>query len=110
MGKYHYNHTPMGHCFASYAYTKRFNDLNEGIANKHMCTDNSLFYDVSFPKSFWYIGSFLGTCSKNGEVLHLEKFKFCQQEVKFLRFHLEWEGYQPTGNRLAAIRDFPILS
>lgn len=45
---------------------------------------------------------------KNGVTLNQEKFKFCKRKVEFVGFHLDWDSYHPTADRLAAIRDFPM--
>ena len=48
------------------------------------------------------------TCSRHGVTLSPEKFKFGRREVDFCGFHVEWEGFHPSDEMIAAIRDFPM--
>ena len=44
-GHFRYLRTPMGHCSAGDAYTKRFDDAIQGIGRKYKCVDDTLLYD-----------------------------------------------------------------
>ena len=107
-GRYQYCRTPMGHCSATDAYTKRFDDAVADFPRKHKCVDDTLLYDSSIEGAFWHTYNFLELCAKKGITLKPEKFKFCCREVEFVGFHLGWEEYRPTEDRLTAIRDFAM--
>ena len=107
-GRYQYRRTPMGHCSASDAYTRRFDDAIQDVPRKYKCVDDTLLYDSSIEEAFWHTYDFLVTCAKKGITLKPEKFQFCRREVDFVGFHLGWDSYKPTENSLAAIRSFPM--
>ena len=107
-GRYQYLRTPMGHCAAPDAYTKRFDDAIAGIERKYKCIDDTLLYDESVEKSFWHTYDFLEMCANSGVTLNPEKFAFCRREVEFVGYDLGWESYHPSSDRLAAVRDFPM--
>ncbi|KAK4327848.1 hypothetical protein Pmani_001697 [Petrolisthes manimaculis] len=109
-GRYQYCRTPMGHCSATDAYTKRFDDAVTDLPRKHKCVDDTLLYDSSVEGAFWHTYEFLELCAKKGITLKPEKFSFCKREVEFVDFHLGWEEYRPTEDRLAAIRNFTVPS
>lgn len=58
--------------------------------------------------AFWHVYDFSEVCAKAGVTLKPEKFRFCQREVDFVGYHLDWDTYKPTTERLAAIRDFKM--
>ena len=93
----------MGHCSSSDAYTRRFDDIIEHIPRKMKCVDDVLLHDNSIESSFWHTYNFLETCSQKGITLKPEKFNFCKREVGFVGFHIGWDAYRPTEERLSAI-------
>ncbi|XP_063888612.1 uncharacterized protein K02A2.6-like [Scylla paramamosain] len=105
-GRFRYLRTPMGHCSTGDAYTKRFDDAIQGIVRKHKCIDDTLLYDSNIEDAFWHTYEFLATCAAKGITLKPEKFQFARREVDFVGFHLGWEEYKPTDERLAAIKSF----
>ena len=107
-GRYQYCRTPMGHCSASDAYTKRFDDAVCDFPRKHKCVDDTLLYDEGVEEAFWHTYAFLELCAERGITLNPEKFRFCRRDIDFVGYHLSWEGYRPTDDRLAAIRDFKM--
>lgn len=100
----------MGHCSATDAYTKRFDDAVSGFPRKHKCVDDTLLYDSNIKDAFWHTYDFLELCAKKGVTLKPEKFMFCRREVKFGGYHLGWDGFKATEDRLAAIWDFTMAS
>ncbi|XP_076058554.1 uncharacterized protein LOC143035571 [Oratosquilla oratoria] len=107
-GRYQYCRTPMGHCAAGDAYTKRFDDAIIDLPRKYKCVDDTLLYDAGIEEAFWHAYDFLEVCAKAGVTLKPEKFRFCQREVDFAGYHLDWDTYKPTTERLTAIRDFKM--
>lgn len=73
-GRYQYHRTPMSHCSASEAYTRRFDDANHGISREYMCVD-----DASIKDAFWHSYDFLETCAERTIALKPEKFPFCKK-------------------------------
>ena len=76
--------------------------------HKHKCVDDTLLYDCSIEGAFWHIYDFLELCAKKDIILKPEKFRFCCREMEFVSFHLGWEEYRPTEDRLTAVRDFTM--
>ena len=107
-GRFQYRRTPMGHCSASDAYTRRFDDAIQDVPRKYKCVDDTLLHDSSVEEAFWHTYDFLVTCAEKGITLKPEKFQFCRREVDFVGFHLGWDSYKPTEDSLAAIRRFPM--
>ncbi|XP_076036521.1 uncharacterized protein LOC143022265 [Oratosquilla oratoria] len=107
-GRYRYCRTPMGHCAAPDAYTRRYDDAIAGIPRKFKCVDDTLLYDASVEDAFWHTYDFLETCAMKGVTLKTEKFRFCRRQVDFVGFHVGWDAYKPTEERLAAIRNFDM--
>jgi len=92
-GQYQYCRTPMGHCSAGDAYTKRFDDAIMALPRKYKCIDDTLPYDTSVEEAFWHTYEFLEVCAETGVTLKLEKFQFCKREVLFVGYHLGWDTY-----------------
>ena len=107
-GRYQYRRTPMGHCSASDAYTRRFDDAIEDIPRKFKCIDDTLLYDSSVEEAFWHVYDFLSVCSSKGITLKPEKFKFCRKEVEFVGFDVGWDSYKPSEDCLSAIKNFTM--
>ena len=107
-GRYRYCRTPMGHCSASDAYTRRFDEAIRDIPRKFKCVDDTLLYASSVEEAFWHTYTFLETCARAGITLKPEKFAFCRRETDFIGFHLDWESYHPTVERLSAIKGFSM--
>ena len=107
-GRYRYLRTPMGHSSASDAYTKRYDDAVMDIHRKFKCVDDVLLYDSSIEQAFWHCWEYLETCAHARITLSPEKFCFCRKEVDFVGYHLGWESYRPSSEKLAAIASFPM--
>ena len=107
-GRFQYCRTPMGHCSATDAYTKRFDDAIMDFPRKHKCIDDTLLHDASIEEAFWHTFDFLELCARKGITLKPEKFQFCRREAEFVGFHLDWDSYRPTDDRLAAIKKFSM--
>lgn len=107
-GRYQYCRTPMGHCSASDAYTRRFDDAIKDISRRFKCVDDVLLYDSNIEEAFWHAYEFLETCAEKGITLQPEKFKFCRKEVEFVGYCLGWDMYKPTDDRVAAIKHFAM--
>ena len=67
-------------------------------------------YDANVEQAFWHTYDFLERCARRGITLKAEKFVFCRREVEFVGFHLGWEAYKPTEDRLSAVRHFTMPS
>lgn len=76
-GSYRYRRTPIGHCSASDAYTRRF--------------DATILYSASVKEAFWDVYALLAACARAGVTLKPEKFSFCKREVDFVSFRVDWK-------------------
>jgi len=63
-GRFRYLRTPMGHCAAQDAFTKRFDDAITDIPRKLKCVDDTLLYDQNVAEAFWHTYEFLETCAE----------------------------------------------
>ena len=100
----------MGHCSASDAYTKRYDDAVVDIDRKLKCVDDVLLFDHGIEQAFWHCWNYLEACGRAGVTLSPEKFSFCKREVECVGFKLGWDAYGPAHGKLTAIADFPMLS
>ena len=107
-GRYQYLRTPQGHCSAGDAYTKRYDDIVAGVERQCKCIDDTLLYDADIAQAFFHTFDYLTLCGSNGVTLNPSKFKFCRREVEFVGYFLGWDDYRPTGDKLSAIRNFPM--
>ena len=107
-GRYRYCRTPMGHCAAQDAFTKRFDDVINAIPRKIKCVDDTLLHDNNVESAFWHCYDMLETCARGGVTLRPDKFKFCRRNVDFAGYHLEWDQYRPSGDLLEAISSFQM--
>ena len=90
-GRFCYCRTPMGHCTAQDAFTKRFDDAIADVPRKLNCVDDTLLHDHSVADAFWHTYQFLSTCATNGITLRPDKFRFCRRTVSFAGYLLGWE-------------------
>ena len=107
-GRYQYLRTPQGHCSAGDAYTKRYDDIVAGVERQCKCIDDTLLHDADIEQAFFHTFDYLKLCGSNGVTLNPDKFKFCRREVEFVGYFLGWEDYRPTGDKLSAIKNFPM--
>ena len=91
----------MGHCSASDACTRRFDDTIQDIPRKYKCVDDTFLYDSCVEDAFWHVYESLDTCAKAEITLKPEKFKFCHRTAESVVFHLRWEHYQPTSDLIS---------
>lgn len=94
--------------FSVGCHTRGFDSAIQGITRKYKCVNDTLFFDVSVEDTFWHTSKFLDTCAGSGVTFKPEKFRFWRREAVFVGFSLRWEHYQPTSERLAVMRDFPM--
>lgn len=95
----------MGHCLAEDTYTIRFDDAIMDMPRKYKCIDDTLLYDTSVEGAVWHTYEFLEVCAKTRVLLKSEKFQFCKR-VSFVVYHLVWDTYEPSMERLTANRYF----
>ena len=66
-----------------------------------------MLHDDNIEQSFFHAWDFLTICAKNGIVVSLEKFQFCQNTVDYAGMKITPTGVSPSDKILSAIRDFP---
>ena len=106
-GRYMYLRLPQGYLAAGDAYTRRFDELISELPHKIKIVDDCLLHDDNIEQSFFHAWDFLTICAKNGIVVSLEKFQFCQNTVDYAGMKITPTGVSPSDKILSAIRDFP---
>ena len=107
-GRFRYRRTPMGHCAAQDAFTKRFDDIIADIPRKLKCIDDTLLHDDSVEEAFWHTYDLLQRCLDNGVTLRPDKFSFCRRSVTFAGYLLDWDMYQPSHDLIRSITEFAM--
>ena len=97
----------MGYHASGDAYTRRFDDVTEGIPNVARCVDDSLLWDDTIEEAFYHTFNYLKHCSDNGIIFNVDKFVFAAEECEFAGFELTKEGYKPPQRKLDTILAFP---
>ena len=85
-GRYRYLRGPQGGKTTGDEYTKRFDDITEGVTNKVRCIDDSCLWESDIEQSFWSTVRYIDLCGRNGIVFNPKKFKFAEDEVDFTGF------------------------
>ena len=106
-GRYRYCRAPMGFHASGDAYTKRFDDITQGVQRVRRCVDDSLLTDASIEDAFFHTFDYLKLCSDNGIVFNEKKFVFAEEEVEFAGFLITMDGYRPPVKITDAIKKFP---
>ena len=106
-GRYRYKRAPQGFHASGDGYTRRMDDITEGVERLKKCVDDSLLWDKTLEDSFWHTMNYITLCGKNGVVFNPSKFVFGADTVDFAGFTVTPSGYKPTARLLDAIRDFP---
>ena len=107
-GRYQYLLAPQGHVASGDSYTRRYNDIIADVPRKSRIVDDVLLHDQSINEAFFHVFEYLQLCAEKGITISPGKFKFVRAEVDFVGYHIGWEGYRPSNNAIAAIRDFPM--
>ena len=106
-GRYRYKRAPQGFHASGDGYTRRMDDITEGVERLKKCVDDSLLWDKTLEEAFWHTINYITLCGKNGVVFNPSKFVFGANDVDFAGFTITQSGYKPTPPLLNAIRDFP---
>ncbi|KAK3877390.1 hypothetical protein Pcinc_017902 [Petrolisthes cinctipes] len=109
-GRFRYCRTPMGHCAAQDALTKRFDDIITDTPRKLKCVDDTLLHDRSIVESFWHTYDLLQRCMEDGVTLRPDNFSLCKRSVTFAGYLLGWKEYQPSHDFTRSIMEFTIPS
>ncbi|XP_064115112.1 myoferlin-like [Macrobrachium nipponense] len=56
----------------------------------------------------WGRYQYCRTPMDNGITLNPDKFRFCQRQVEFVGYELDWDNYRPSNERMSAIKNFPM--
>ena len=106
-GRYRYKRAPQGFHASGDSYTRRMDDITEGVKRLKKCVDDSLLWDSTLEGAFWHAMNYISLCGKNGVVFNPSKFVFGANTVDFAGFTVTPIGYKPTAQLMNAIRDFP---
>ena len=78
------------------------------MPRKSKMVDDVLLHDQSIHEAFFHVFGYLQLCTWKGITINPGKFKFPRTEVDFVSYHIGWEGYRPSNDVIAAVRDFPM--
>ena len=106
-GRYMYKRVPQGFFAAGDAYTRRYDEIIDGVERKVKIVDDTLLYDNSIEQAFYHVWDYLTLCTNNGVVANAKKFRFCQDTVDFAGLTLTSTGVIPSEKTLSSICDFP---
>ena len=108
-GRYRYCRAPMGFHASGDAYTRRFDDITNGVPRVVRIVDDSLIWDPKddISASFWHAFDYIKLCADNGVVFNRDKFQFAEETVDFAGFEVHVEGFRPPKGIIAAIEQFP---
>ena len=106
-GRYMYKRVPQGFFAAGDAYTRRYDEIIDGVERKVKIVDDTLLYDNSIEQAFYHVWDYLTLCTNNSVVANAKKFKFRQDTVDFAGLTLTSTGVIPSEKTLSSICDFP---
>jgi hypothetical protein len=84
-GRFMYLRMPQGFVATGDAYTRRYDEIIDGVERKVKIVDDTLLYDESIEQAFYHMWDYLTLCANNGVVVNAKKFKFCQDTIDFAR-------------------------
>ena len=99
---------PQGFFAAGDAYTRRYDEIIEGVDRKVKIVDDTLLYDSSIEHAFFHMWEYLTLCARNGVVVNAKKFRFCQDTIDFAGLTITPTGVAPSAKTLSAICNFPM--
>ena len=106
-GRFMYLRMPQGFVAAGDAYTRRYDEIIDGVERKVKIVDDTLLYDESIEQAFYHMWDYLTLCANNGVVVNAKKFKFCQDTIDFAGLTITPTGVTPSAKILSSICDFP---
>ena len=107
-GRYMCLRMPQGYSAAGDVYTRRYDEIIEGVERKVKIIDDTLLYDESIKQHFYHVWDYLTLCAKNGIIIiHAKKFQFRKDTVDFAGVTITADGVVPSEKILSAITDFP---
>ena len=106
-GRFMYTRMPQGFIAAGDAYTSRYDEIIAEVPRKVKIVDDVLLHDVEIKQAFYHTFDFLSLAHKNGVVLNISKFQFCEMEVDFAGLRITSKGVAPSKSMLSAIAEFP---
>ena len=91
-GCYRYKRAPQGFHTSGVGYTKRMDDITDGVENLKKCIDDSCLYSETIEKCFWQTVKYIDLCARNGMVFNPDKSVFGSDVVEFAR---PWQPPRP---------------
>ena len=109
LGLLRYKRAPQGYLSSGDGFNRRVDDITSHIDRLERCVDDSLLHDdqTDMEGHWWRVIDFLELAGKNGIVINLEKFQFCQSTVDFAGFRISDTSVEPLPKYLDAILQFP---
>jgi hypothetical protein len=109
-GRYRYKVAPQGFLASGDGYARRFDEIIADIERKAKCVDDTIMWDAILEEHWWRMINFLELLGKNGVILNVKKFQFCQETVDYAGFRITTSGIKPQEKFIRAIREFPTPS
>ena len=106
-GIYRCKRAPQGFFSSGDGYSKRYDYIIKDVPRCFKIVDDSLLHDSTIEEAYWHTWDYLMLCAKNGIVINLSKFQFCQKTVNFAGLKLTTSGVAPSDQMLSAIKEFP---
>ena len=105
-GRYCPTRGPFGLSSMSEIFSKRLDQMIEGLVGVAKSMDDFLIYGKNTEEHDERMNKFLVRMSEEGVTFNLEKCKFNQREVEFLGHKISASGIQPLESRIDAIAKF----
>jgi len=106
-GRFRFLRSPMGLVSTGDEYCRRGDIALSGIENLEKVVDDMLAYDAGFPEHVARVWTVLSRCRAQGITLNPTKFRFAEDEVKFVGFIVSRQGTRADPRKIAAIQEFP---
>jgi transposase InsO family protein len=109
-GRYKYLRNPMGLSSAQDEYGRRGDLAMEGLVGVSKVVDDILVFSDTAQEHLRRVVRVLDRCREHGITLHPKKFFFGQDDVEYVGYRVNRQGYRADPGKVAAIRDFPTPS
>ena len=97
----------MGFNLTGDSYNRRGDEALNGVPHTAKVVDDIATGSEFFPMHYQEVRMILERCREHGITLNSEKFKFAEESVKFVGYHLSADGMSPGHEKVEAIANFP---
>ena len=107
-GLYQYKVSAQGHLVSGDGYNERLDAITSAFKDHVRCVDDTVIWATDVPTYFLQVSRFLDICARNGIILNMHKFQFCEDTVLFAGLHVSNSSVMPSMKLLESIRNFPV--